>query len=76
MVEARFLREYERSEEEESSDEMIRLAELFSSEGVEAWLESLELLQDGAEEQEVLELAERGQRFLTVVQLMAESMES
>lgn len=75
-VEAEFLRQYEQSEESQSpSHELVTLAELFSSEGVEAWLEAFELFREGASAERVLEVAETGQRYLWVVRDIAQDFQ-
>lgn len=67
-----FLEVLESSElQEENAHRLVDLAELFSAEGVESWLEAFELFRLKAPKHEVLAAAERGQRYLLVVQEMA-----
>ena len=68
-----FEQEYETSLEGEDPEpeELVLLAEMFSSEGVEAWMEAFEKLRQGDSDEEVLFTAQRGQRYLLLVKEMA-----
>lgn len=72
-VEEFFELEYQASAETEDSDveQLVRLAEMFSSEGVESWLEAFEQVRDGIPDEDVLASAQRGQRYLLLVREMA-----
>lgn len=74
-TEQHFLHLYESTDdEEESKDRVIQTAELFLSEGVEFWLEALQLFEEGAPGESVMQSAEAGQRMLIIVQEMADSV--